>query len=323
MIFLYEQGRHGIRIVRAYGWEEAVEIPKSLQGQPVTELHDYAFSGQIDRQELKRACKEGLLCHGAGTPASSVEDLPEIAGERLREIYLPETFEKIGRYAFYNCSGLWKLSFFGGLRDIGAGAFTGCHRVGRISAGVNTDGSSCLRELLTELPEKLCVDLKREGIQGRFWFPEFFEEGVENTPARILENHVHGSGIRYRNCFLHKSLNIREYDKMFAHAKAWENKETVMELALGRLLYPMELTVQAQEQYLAYLREELTAAAGLLMKQREYGALGRLLEKILPDREETERILEETEERGDTEGVSLLMDYLHRHTKKQRKVFEL
>ena len=110
------------------------------------------------------------------------------------------------------------------LRDVGAGALTGCHRIERISVKTDENGESSLRDILTELPETLRVDMDRNGEQGRFWFPEFFEEGVENTPARILENHVHGSGIRYRNSFLHKKLNILEYDKLFPYAEAWEEE---------------------------------------------------------------------------------------------------
>ena len=85
-------------------------------------------------------------------------------------------------------------------------------------------GESGLRDFLTELPETLRVDMIINGEHGRFWFPEFFEEGVENTPARILENHVHGSGIRYRNSFVHKKLNTLEYDRLFPYAVAWDQR---------------------------------------------------------------------------------------------------
>lgn len=67
--------------------------------------------------------------------------------------------------------------------DVGAGAFTGCHQVEEIWITVQSDGTSALREILTELPETIRVDWKKEGLKGVFWFPEFFEEGVENTPG--------------------------------------------------------------------------------------------------------------------------------------------
>ena len=55
---------------------------------------------------------------------------PDIAGNRLTELYLPSVLRKIGRYAFYNCFQLKKISFQGNLKDLGAGALTGCHRMG-------------------------------------------------------------------------------------------------------------------------------------------------------------------------------------------------
>lgn len=50
---------------------------------------------------------------------------------------------------------------------------------------------------------------------------------------------MHGSGIRYRNSFLHKKLNILEYDKLFPYAEAWEEESIVLKLVLDRILYPM------------------------------------------------------------------------------------
>lgn len=43
----------------------------------------------------------------------------------LEEVILPETVRKIGRYAFYNCRNLRKITFFSQIQDIGCGAFTG------------------------------------------------------------------------------------------------------------------------------------------------------------------------------------------------------
>ncbi|MDO4305475.1 MAG: leucine-rich repeat protein [Eubacteriales bacterium] len=323
MIFLYEQGEQGIRISRVFGIGESVEIPEKIQGYPVTELGAYAFSDRMDRKEFEGILASGKLCRDDGIPADSVEGIPEMAGDVLQEVCLPEHLAKIGRYAFYNCRNLRKIRVGSELSDLGAGALTGCHRIERVEAKLREDGSSCLRELLTELPEELRVDLRKNGETGRFWFPEFFEEGVENTPARILENHVHGSGIRYRNCFSHKSLNIKEYDKLFAYARAWEQESAVARLAADRVLYPMELSESAKEQYVNFLKEHILPAVSYLAQKKEYSAMGKILEEILPGREDLDEMLVWSEREGDMECVSLLMDHLHRHTKMRRKVFEL
>ena len=207
--------------------------------------------------------------------------------------------------------------------DVGAGAFTGCHQVEEIRITVQSDGTSALREILTELPETIRVDWKKEGLKGVFWFPEFFEEGVENTPARILENHIHGSGLRYRNCFARNSLNIREYDELFPYAKAWEEEGVVLKMALGRLLFPVELGEKAEEHYLSHIREHLMEAARILTEEKDYRSLGALLERVKPDREALEQLLSMAQEQKDMEAVSLFMDRLHQNTKIKRKVFEL
>ena len=209
------------------------------------------------------------------------------------------------------------------MKDLGAGALTGCHQMEYISVETDVDGESGLRDFLTELPETLCVDMMINGEHGRLWFPEFFEEGVENTPARILENHVHGSGIRYRNSFLHKKLNLLEYDRLFPYAVAWEQERIVVRLALDRILYPVGMTEEAKDRYLVYIKENSLQAVKLLGEQKEYDSIKHILKEITPDRETTEKMLEEAQVTGDSRWVSILMDELQKHGKKQRKAFEL
>ena len=323
MIYLYRRNKTGICIDRVFGNDEIVEVPEMLEGLLVTELGAYVFSDHMDRNDLERCKLSGCFWADNGQRVMDEEGMPEISGNVVKELILPEHLRKIGRYAFYNCFSLKKISFGGELRDIGAGALTGCHRIERISVKTDENGESSLRDILTELPETLRVDMDRNGEQGRFWFPEFFEEGVENTPARILENHVHGSGIRYRNSFLHKKLNILEYDRLFPYAEAWEEEEIVLKMALDRLLYPMDLADTAENKYIDYLREHGEHAVSVLGKNKEYEAMQSILDKITPYREETEKMLECAQKSGDSRWVSILMDRLQSHGRKKRKAFEL
>lgn len=323
MIYLCEHIKNGIRIRRVFGYDDILELPNQLLGEAVTELGAYIFSDRMDREDLEKALQEGILCTEEGKKISNVDNFLEISGEKLREIVLPESIQKVGRYAFYNCRRLSKLSFGGGLRDLGAGALTGCHHVTGLSVILGKNGESCLREILTELPETLSVDIERNGEKGCFWFPEFFEEGVENTPARILENHVHGSGIRYRNCFQNRVLNIGEYDKIFPHAIAWEDENSVLKLALSRILYPMELTEKMEKIYLDYLNIHVKEAVKLLGEQKNYEAMSRILDKMKPDREAMEWMLETAQIYEDSRWTGILMAELERFGKKKRRSFDL
>lgn len=48
-----------------------------------------------------------------------------------------------------------------------------------------------------------------------------------------------------------------------------------------------------------------------------------ILDKITPDREQTEKMLERAQRSGDSRWVSILMDTLQKHGRKKRKAFEL
>lgn len=323
MQYLYEETKNGIRINRVWGYDNIVEIPDMLRGKEVTELGAYVFSDHMDKRDLEERIKKGNLWMEDGNRKSDVEKLPEAAGPALRELILPKGMKKVGRYAFYNCRNLKKLDFGGKLKDLGAGALTGCHKVQELRVRLEEDGESCLREILTELPETLCVTIEKNKEKGHFWFPEFFEEGVENTPARILENHVHGSGIRYRNCFQNRKLNTAEYDALFPYAIAWEDEETVLKLALGRILTPFELAKKSEEHYLTYLREHMDRAAEILGEQKEYRLLGILLDILKPESKEIDKMLETARLQKDSIWIGLLMDRLGKTGRSKRRTFEL
>ena len=67
------------------------------------------------------------------------------------------------------------------MKDIGAGAFTGCHKVREIDVTFVENEKSCLRELLMELPEEQTIFYHSKQGEAKLIFPEFFEEAVENN----------------------------------------------------------------------------------------------------------------------------------------------
>lgn len=290
-------------ILRCFTMGGGVVIPREVDGYPVTEIAPYAFS------------------------AHSVDKDPNaVCGAMLTEILLPDTLERIGRYAFYGCENLEKISFYSHIKDIGAGAFTGCHKVRKLDVTIVEGVRSCLRELLMELREEQFVCYHSEKGEARLIFPEFFEEAVENTPARILETHTHGSGILYRNCFVQTNLQFNLYDNRFPWARENEPFATVMGIAFGRLLYPIELSLEAEEKYKAFLREHLKEAGVWAAAQEEPCYLHYLAEKVAGTREEVEYLIVEAGKKNRIETVSYLMNYQHdRYPERAKKVdkFEL
>lgn len=262
--FLYEEKEGSAVIWRCFSRETRAEIPRQLGGLPVTELAPYAFSGHQEPEALLQGAAQGELCVW-----KKAERAPALCGNQLEEIVLPDTVKKIGRYCFYNCKELRELEVPGGKLDWGSGVFTGCHRIQRISIrGKNTEFS--LREVLEEIREKLRVEFLEEGKTiAALVFPEYYEEGVENTPARILENHVHGTGILYRNCAGGGGVDYSRYDRLFPLAKAQEPEEVLLELVLGRLQYPLGLSKERRDEYEGFLLERWDGACSYAVKERD------------------------------------------------------
>ena len=91
-----------------------------------------------------------------------------------------------------------------------------------------------------ELRQSLVVSYVGKG-QAMLIFSDFFEEAVENTPARILVTNTHGCGKQYRNAFVRTQFQFHEYDSLFPYVKVQEPESLVCRLALGRLMFPYEL----------------------------------------------------------------------------------
>ncbi len=245
-MFIFEEKRKGERLlVRYEGTLESVDVPSGEEGCPVTEIGSYAF-----------------------------------AERGLKQLSIPETVGRVGRYAFYNCRQLESLKIPAGLMDFGAGAFTGCHRLSDITVdfGEESIGApSGLRDVLMEVPEEITVHLWGRHEEARLIFPEYFEEGVENTPARIIEHHTHGSGMLYRNAFVHRCLNFPEYDGRFANALGQESVSFLVRLCVLRLRYPAALSESCGDMYRKYLNEHFEEALSLYRRENDASSIAFLM----------------------------------------------
>ncbi len=306
MEFSYTITPNGVRIDQVCEPEAVVVIPERVGGEPVVELGAYA-----------------------------------LAGSGVEEVELPPSVRRIGAYAFYNCEKLRRLSCGSRAVDLGTGLFAGAQCVERLDMTLFPDERSCLKEMLSELRQTLRVRLREIQTDGgvreaRLIFPEYFEESVENTPARILYIETHGCGHRYRYCFVKTQFLYHDYDELFAHVQVQEPEELVTELALGRLLYPCSLSERHAEMYRSYVAEHWRAAGRLLIAADVHGPdgagnldAGRLpwLVELLTawaaeqpgagaaaPAEYTGAYIALAQQAGDTEMVSWLMDYEHRRS---------
>lgn len=306
--------------------EETVVIPEELEHLPVTELGAYA-----------------------------------LAGSGVEEVYLPLRMKKIGAYAFYNCEKLRRISCSSRVNDLGTGVFAGARDVEALDFTLLEGEKSCLKDLLSELRQTLrlriverkapeCAeeyigeDVNRaenggaglECREARLIFPEYFEESVENTPARIVSVETHGCGHRYRYCFVNRQFQYKDYDALFPHVKVQEPERLVVELALGRLMYPCGLTEKHRDMYWEYVAEHWLEAGRLLIEADRLGRqrvtnldAGRLpwLVEALSERtpepdslsEKLGKYIDLAQQASDTEMVSWLMNFRHRRNADAKK----
>ena len=241
------------------------------------------------------------------------------------EMEIADGVEEIGNYTFYGCGNLRRLSFTDSLKRIGGGSFTGCSALRELQVLMEKGAKSCITDVVAETFHEVFAVITFRGTKdsARLVFPEYYEEGVENTPARILETHFHGSGYRYRQCFTEKRVDYHRYDSLFEVAKVYEKSEILIPMAMGRLRYPYELENKAKLAYAAYVREHLEETGDYFLKQQDWhSALSYLAEEVLQRSDEMERLLYRASRIGQTEAVSLLMDEKRKRFGRIVKSFE-
>lgn len=241
------------------------------------------------------------------------------------KLEIEEGVEKIGNYTFYGCRNLKCLKFTDSLRQIGGGSFTGCSALRRLYVKMSKNRPSCIKDVVAETFHEVYVtiEFRESGEFAKLIFPEYYEEGVENTPARILETHFHGCGYRYRQCFSDKKVDYHQYDSLFKVAKVYEKQEILIPMAMGRLMYPYELAGEYEADYQHYIIEKLEETGRYYLKQEDWHeGLAYLIRKGVSKREEAERLIKLASQAEHTEAVSFLMEEKKKRFGRVKKTFE-
>jgi len=280
----------------------ACAIPESLGGMPVTELGDHA-----------------------------------VANQPVREVYMPKTLRRIGRYGFYNCENLQILHFYAETTEIGGGVFNASTKIREIYIHMGTNERSSLRDFVTEITGRVMVHYFLTDENGQEWeaarliYPEFYDEAIENTPAKNLSFAIHGSGQRYRYSFENRKILFDRYDKAFVKETIVESVELAAEIAVNRLMFPYELRPDAKEQYEKFLKEHLCEVLLTNMRNSEvfrwlmtnYADTGTVLggEPALT-KAELDRLIDVSSEGKLPEVSGILLDLKHRLYPPQKKKFD-
>lgn len=313
----YRRTEKGICITGCYGTDGDLVLPDKISGEPVTEIGPYAFAHTDSKDPDEIVWM---------SPNASVAwERHRICAQEVSRIWLPADVNEVGRYAFYRCRNLERLILSDSLREIGGGALTGC-RLSQVEIHCFSGNRSCLKSILDEIRFAVCADIfyEQSGDFVKIFFPEHYEEAVENTPARLLVTHHHGAGGYYRQCFYDRELDYKKYDETFFRACAEEDEKVTVELALCRLRYPYKLGKDALEVYSAYIEEHRMAVCRYLIEQEDLDGIRFLADRGYLDTESLSQAIEMAAEMRKTDILSWLMNVRRRQKSTYlKKTFEL
>lgn len=313
----------GAALLSCMGFGSAVRVPEEADGLPVRALCPYAFSSP---QSAAAHLPAGTKVRTVETEGDSAPGSEEtfLGGSSLREAVLPTGIREIGEYSFYNCTSLSRVVFGAGEVRVGNGAFMNCGALRELVFDADPGGKTCLSGLLAEIQGEVRAVFRPEGRTEAVWiFPEYFEESIENAPARIFEHFIRGAGYRYRQCFRGDRLDAEEYDGQFAAAGAEMEPRTALRIALERLRRPYRLSAAAKARYLGWLREHTSDAAVFFVDMDDPAGLSFLAERGVLTRESVERALKAAAEAGRAECLSVLLSEKHRRFAPKEKEYDL
>ncbi len=236
------------KLLRIYGTSPQVTIPKTVKGHTIVEIAPYCFcqTNKLEYEDIQ----EELIGDGIG--------LQEICGNALEEIYLPDTIEKIGSYAFYNCKKLRKIELGANTEEIGSDAFMNTIALHQLTFRCSPAEKSGIKQILARFSSDIEVTFQgQKGKEAVLLYPEYYESYDEIAPAHLFGRNIEGEGFRARQYIQDGIVDFRGYDGIFAQACVDEPEKKLVRMALNRLQYPYALSENHRQMYKEYLKEHI------------------------------------------------------------------
>lgn len=306
--------KNGVVLLRVQTAQRDLILPETVEGLPVVALGDRALAPDARPPE-----GEDLLVLGDQTG--------DYDNRAVRAITLPSTLERVGNYAFYNCTGLEKLVLTDRTRHWGGDCLMNCRKLHalEITAREN-EVSETLCYFAGELSTELDVAVRfPDGEDLRLIFPEYIESYENNDPAHHFDFHLYGPGFPYHHAFQSKKLDLGLFDGAWEETLRREHDpDCILRLAWYRLRYPRALSARGAENYRAYLAERVDAVLAWLLTQGDCRGLSWYLGQFKPGKESLTGALSMARDLRLSEAVALLLEEQHRRTPVGRtKSFDL
>ncbi len=225
----HKKDRH--KYVMITGFDEGTSdlvVPAEIDGLPVEAIGNHAFSGRQD----------------------------------LLTVTLPGSIKTLYGFAFHNCRKLKKISLFDSIDDYYDGVCRQCDSLKEVEITVIRGWYEVVRNFLADNDRTLrfVLNLQEDSEDNAghpaktvLTFPEYVYDFNENTMARTIQFSIAGSGMFYRECVDRRSIDYRQYDRLFEKAVI-DGGEISENIAIDRLLYPVELAEDFRKAYEEYVR---------------------------------------------------------------------
>lgn len=299
----------------------AVTIPEYIEGCKVTELADYCFA---KNSRLPDTCLITSIGTAAKFHTSYFQTVTELCGSYMEHIHLPDTVEKIGDYAFYDCRNLSQITFGKRLNTIGSDVFMNCHNLHHLCITCSVLDKTSLRQILGQIPWDVKISFVEKKTmyeiipQVSVFYPEYYETYDEIAPAHIFGRNIAGEGFRARQCFRDGILDFGQYDAIFQKACAEESADTLCKIAFLRLRYPAGLTEQKRTAYLNFVQEHGSILCRLIIDGRKLDALSFLLSENILKHKDIAYAVTLAAQSGWSEGSASILHFKQRIEKSEQ-----
>ena len=311
LAFIWRETGNGAELLRVYSDMPDVCIPEEVAGRKVVSVGAYCFS-EVNRTGNYISNTEENL------PAGS--HLCEFCGNNVINISLPDTIEKIGNNAFYNCRKMLSLEAGASLRETGSDIFMNCTSFTKLHLRHRADTPGGLKHIVGRLCTHLDVYFYDNGnIHAMLVFPEYTDSYDEIAPAHIFGRNIIGEGFRARQGFDGDIPGFRQYDAIFDKASAEESVEVIYKMALGRLMYPFMLEDGAKARYEKYVKNNQAAIMEILAGERYIEALYFMCRHRYADAEGIGNAAAKASQAGWGEGAASLLKWKHEFIGNSRK----
>lgn len=297
--FNWEKTKEGtIRLLGIKDMPSEIIVPDAIEGLPVTEVGPYCFA----------------------------------KNKYLERVILPDSVISLSRMAFYHCTALKELEIGAGLIELGSDAFMNCHNLHSLIVRCGAMEKSGVRLILHQISHDLSVHFKGKtlsddkSMEAKLLFTEYYETYDEVTPAHLFGRNIEGEGFRTRQFFKEGIFEYSRYDSTFKKACAEEREETLCEIAVNRLRYPIGLLEEGKRQYEDYVKAHLETVCRRAVLDRDCKMFEFLCEKQLMTNIVLEQAVCLAAEKEWAEGSVLLLhlkaQYFSEKVKKNRYEFD-